>query len=52
MVVEPAAENNSPAAEGQEGSSANAPGASSTKPEEEEAPMIDYEYDGEAIVIQ
>lgn len=52
MVVEPAAENNSPAAEGQEGSSANALGASSTKPEEEEAPMIDYEYDGEAIVIQ
>ena len=52
MVVEPAAESNSPAAEGQEGSSVNEPGASPTKPEEEEAPMIDYEYDGEAIVIQ
>ncbi len=52
MVVEPAAESNSPAAEGQEGSSVNEPGASSIKPEEEEAPMIDYEYDGEAIVIQ
>ena len=52
MVVEPAAESNSPAAEGQEGSSANALEDSPTKPEEEEAPMIDYEYDGEAIVIQ
>ena len=52
MVVEPAEESNSPAAEGQEGSSVNEPGASPTKPEEEEAPMIDYEYDGEAIVIQ
>ena len=52
MVVEPAAESNSPAAEGQEGPSANALEDSPTKPEEEEAPMIDYEYDGEAIVIQ
>ncbi len=47
MVVEPAAENNTPAAsDGQGDSPADVPKA------EEEAPVINYEYGGEAIVIQ
>lgn len=47
MVVEPAAEKNTPAAsDGQGDSPADVPKA------EEEAPVINYEYGGEAIVIQ
>ena len=61
VVVEPAAESSSPAADGQGNSPAEEPGASPAEgpgaspaegPEREEVPMIDYEYGGEAIVIQ
>lgn len=53
VVVEPAAESSSPAADGQGDSPAEEHGASPAEgPEREEVPMIDYEYGGEAIVIQ
>lgn len=53
VVVEPAAESSSPAADGQGDSPAEEQGDSpAEEPEREEAPVIDYEYGGEAIVIQ
>ena len=61
VVVEPAAESSSPAADGQGDSPAEEQGDSPAEehgaspaegPEREEVPMIDYEYGGEAIVIQ